>query len=119
MFVDKAEITIKAGNGGNGACSFRREAFVPKGGPNGGDGGNGGDIAFIVDPGAINLLDFTMNTRFIGHDGVNGKSKDMTGRNGKTLYIKVPRGTIVRLAGTGDLLADVCEDGIFFPCFVA
>ena len=111
MFVDKAEITIKAGNGGNGACSFRREAFVPKGGPNGGDGGNGGDIAFIVDPGAINLLDFTMNTRFIGHDGVNGKSKDMTGRNGKTLYIKVPRGTIVRLAGPGDLLADVCEDG--------
>ena len=111
MFVDKAEITIKAGNGGNGACSFRREAFVPKGGPNGGDGGNGGDIAFIVDPGAINLLDFTMNTRFIGHDGINGKSKDMTGRNGKTLYIKVPRGTIIRLAGTGDLLADVCEDG--------
>ena len=109
MFIDKATISIKAGNGGNGCCSFRREAFVPKGGPNGGDGAPGGDVIFVGDPGQLTLLDFLYNTRFAAQDGGNGKGKDMHGRRGKDLRIKVPVGTIVRIAETGDLLADINE----------
>ena len=73
MFVDRAEITIKAGDGGDGCCSFRREAFVPKGGPNGGDGAPGGDIIFIGDPGEQSLLNFIYNRRFQAQDGGDGK----------------------------------------------
>ena len=111
MFIDKAVITIKAGNGGSGCCSFRREAFVPKGGPNGGDGAPGGDVIFVGDPGQLTLLDFLYNTRFAAQDGGPGKGKDMHGRRGKDLRIKVPVGTIVRLAETGDLLADIDAPG--------
>ncbi len=109
MFIDKATISVKAGNGGNGCCSFRREAFVPKGGPNGGDGAPGGDVIFVGDPGQLTLLDFLYNTRFSAQDGDPGKGKDMHGRRGKDLRIKVPVGTIVRIAETGDLLADINE----------
>ena len=111
MFIDKAQITIKAGNGGNGCCSFRREAYIPKGGPNGGDGAPGGDVIFVGDPGQLTLLDFIYNTRFAAQDGGHGKGKDMHGRRGKDLRIKVPVGTVVRLAATGDLLADIDEPG--------
>ena len=107
MFIDKAVITVKAGNGGNGCCSFRREAYIPKGGPNGGDGAPGGDVIFVGDPGQLTLLDFIYNTRFAAQDGGHGKGKDMHGRRGKDLRIKVPVGTVVRLAATGDLLADI------------
>ena len=111
MFIDKAVITVKAGNGGNGCCSFRREAYIPKGGPNGGDGAPGGDVIFVGDPGQLPLLDFIYNTRFAAQDGGHGKGKDMHGRRGKDLRIKVPVGTVVRLAATGDLLADIDEPG--------
>lgn len=109
MFVDRADITIKAGDGGDGCCSFRREAFVPKGGPNGGDGAPGGDIIFIGDPGEQSLLNFIYNRRFQAQDGGDGKGKDMHGRSGKPLYIKVPPGTLVYNRETNDLLADIDE----------
>ena len=107
MFIDKAEITIKAGNGGNGCCSFRREAFIPKGGPDGGDGGNGGNVVFVAAPGEQSLQDFIFNRRFAAQNGIPGKSKDMHGRNGANVLIKVPPGTIVRNLETGEIMADI------------
>ena len=107
MFIDKAKITIKAGNGGNGCCSFRREAFIPKGGPDGGDGGNGGNVIFAAAPGEQSLQDFIFNHRFAAENGQPGKGKDMHGRNGKDAVIKVPPGTLIRNAETGELLADI------------
>ena len=111
MFVDRAEITVKAGNGGNGCCSFRREAFVPKGGPNGGDGGNGGDVIFVASTGELTLSDFVFNRHFSAENGGDGRSKDMHGRRGQNLVIKVPLGTIIRNKETGDVLADIDEAG--------
>ena len=107
MFVDKATIKVKAGDGGNGCCSFRREAFIPKGGPNGGDGGNGGDIIFIADPGELTLVEFTYTRNFIAQRGENGMIKDMHGRNAPSLKIKVPLGTLVKDIATGEILADI------------
>lgn len=109
MFVDRAEITVKAGNGGNGCCSFRREAFVPKGGPNGGDGGDGGDVVFVASTGELTLSDFVFNRHFSAENGGDGRSKDMHGRRGQNLVIKVPLGTIIRNKETGDILADIDE----------
>ena len=111
MFVDRAEITVKAGNGGNGCCSFRREAFVPKGGPNGGDGGDGGDVIFVASTGELTLSDFVFNRHFSAENGGDGRSKDMHGRRGQNLVIKVPLGTIIRNKETGDVLADIDEAG--------
>ena len=111
MFVDRAEITVKAGNGGNGCCSFRREAFVPKGGPNGGDGGDGGDVVFVASTGELTLSDFVFNRHFSAENGGDGRSKDMHGRRGQNLIIKVPLGTIIRNKETGDVLADIDEAG--------
>ncbi len=111
MFVDRAEITVKAGNGGNGCCSFRREAFVPKGGPNGGDGGDGGDVVFVASTGELTLSDFVFNRHFSAENGGDGRSKDMHGRRGQNLIIKVPLGTIIRNKETGDILADIDEAG--------
>ena len=111
MFVDRAEITVKAGNGGNGCCSFRREAFVPKGGPNGGDGGDGGDVIFVASTGELTLSDFVFNRHFSAENGGDGRSKDMHGRRGQNLIIKVPLGTIIRNKETGDILADIDEAG--------
>jgi len=111
MFVDRAEITVKAGNGGNGCCSFRREAFVPKGGPNGGDGGDGGDVVFVASTGELTLSDFVFNRHFTAENGGDGRSKDMHGRRGRDLVIKVPLGTIIRNKETGDILADIDEAG--------
>ena len=111
MFVDRAEITVKAGNGGNGCCSFRREAFVPKGGPNGGDGGDGGDVVFVASTGELTLSDFVFNRHFSAENGGDGRSKDMHGRRGQNLVIKVPLGTIIRNKETGDVRADIDEAG--------
>jgi GTP-binding protein len=111
MFVDRAEITVKAGNGGNGCCSFRREAFVPKGGPNGGDGGDGGNVIFVASTGELTLSDFVFNRHFSAENGGDGRSKDMHGRRGQDLVIKVPLGTIIRNKETGDVLADIDEAG--------
>ncbi len=111
MVVDRAEITVNAGNGGNGCCSFRREAFVPKGGPNGGDGGDGGDVIFVASTGELTLSDFVFNRHFSAENGGDGRSKDMHGRRGQDLIIKVPLGTIIRNKETGDVLADIDEAG--------
>ncbi len=107
MFVDKARITIKAGDGGNGCCSFRREAFLPKGGPDGGDGAHGGNVVFMAAPGEQSLMDFVYTRHFAAKNGGNGKGKDMHGRNGKDVVIKVPPGTIIRNSETGEVLADI------------
>lgn len=111
MFVDQAEITIKAGDGGNGCCSFRREAFVPKGGPNGGDGAPGGDVIFIGDTGEQSLATFIFNRRFVAENGGSGSGKDCHGRRGRDLYVKVPLGTLVYNRDTGDILADIDKAG--------
>lgn len=111
MFVDQAEITVKAGDGGNGCCSFRREAFVPRGGPNGGDGAPGGNIVLTGDPGEQSLANFIFNRRFVAEKGGDGRGKDCHGRRGRDLYIKVPLGTLVHSAETGDLLADINTEG--------
>ena len=107
MFVDKARIKIKAGNGGDGAVSFHREKYVAAGGPDGGDGGKGGDIIFVADDNFSTLIDFRYKRKYIANNGEPGGMKNCTGRNAEDLVIKVPRGTLVRDANTGRLIADV------------
>ncbi|MFU0800913.1 MAG: GTPase ObgE [Xylanivirga thermophila] len=111
MFVDIAKIYIKAGDGGNGAISFRREKYVPKGGPDGGNGGNGGNVIFVVNSSLRTLMDFRYKRHFKAEAGQNGQGKDMTGRNGHDLIIEVPPGTTIRDEKTGDILADLMNDG--------
>ena len=109
MFVDRVIVKLKAGNGGNGIVSFRREAHVPLGGPNGGDGGNGGSIIFEVDTNKSTLLDLRYNKKIIAKNGENGKSKKMHGASGEDIIIKVPQGTIIKDATTHDLIADLTK----------
>lgn len=111
MFIDRAKIHVKAGDGGNGMSSFRREKFVPKGGPSGGDGGRGGDVILIVDPNTNTLIDFRYKRKFAADRGVNGQTKNMHGRYAEPLYIKVPPGTIVRDEETGEVVADLTTEG--------
>lgn len=107
MFVDKAKIKIQAGNGGDGAVSFHREKYVAAGGPDGGDGGRGGDIVFLADTNLSTLIDFRYKRKFIAPNGEQGSSKNCTGRNAENLIIRVPKGTIIRDANTGRLMADI------------
>ncbi|MEG1157995.1 MAG: hypothetical protein RSD64_01395, partial [Christensenellaceae bacterium] len=95
MIVDKVKILIKAGNGGDGAISFRREKYVPNGGPDGGDGGDGGSILFVGDPNMRTLMDFRFHRKFVAENGENGKMKNMHGKTGDDLIVKVPMGTVV------------------------
>lgn len=111
MFVDYTKILIKSGNGGNGAISFRREKYVASGGPDGGDGGKGGDIYFTVTPDANTLIDFRYNKKFKAEDGKNGSGGHCYGKSGEDLYIKVPKGTVIKDANTGKVIADLSEDG--------
>lgn len=111
MFVDYTKILIKSGNGGNGAISFRREKYVASGGPDGGDGGKGGDIYFTVTPDANTLIDFRYNKKFKAEDGKNGSGGHCNGKSGEDLYIKVPKGTVIKDANTGKVIADLSEDG--------
>jgi len=111
MFIDTAKIYVKAGNGGNGIVSFRREKYIPAGGPDGGDGGKGGDIVFVVDEGANTLVDFRYKRHFKAESGQDGGSSNKTGRSGEDLIIKVPPGTIVKDAETGRVLADLVNPG--------
>ena len=111
MFTDYVKIIAKAGNGGNGAISFRREKYVAAGGPDGGDGGKGGDIYFVVDPDSNTLIDFRYNKKFKAESGKNGEGSNKYGRGGEDLYIKVPIGTIIRDANTNKVLADLSEEG--------
>ncbi|MGN0642109.1 MAG: GTPase ObgE [Huintestinicola sp.] len=110
MFVDKAIIKIKAGDGGNGAVSFHREKYVAAGGPDGGDGGKGGNIVFQVDDSLSTLIDFRYKRKFTAERGQDGGSRNCTGRNAPDLIIKVPRGTVVREASSGRVMADMSTD---------
>lgn len=107
MFADKAEILIKAGNGGNGLVSFRREMYVPAGGPDGGDGGKGGDIVFQIDPESSTLADFKFKRKYFAENGEDGKAKKCFGKSGEDLIIGVPEGTLIRDKETGKILADM------------
>ncbi|WP_146923646.1 GTPase ObgE [Alkalibacterium kapii] len=109
MFLDQVKVNVKAGNGGDGMVAFRREKYVPDGGPAGGDGGEGGDVVFIVDEGLRTLMDFRYNRHFKAEHGENGMSKGMHGRGAKDLFVKVPPGTVVKDAETGTLYADLTE----------
>lgn len=107
MFVDQAQIYIKAGDGGNGLVAYRREKYVPKGGPAGGDGGNGGDVLFQVDEGLNTLLDFRYNRHYKAKRGEDGMSKNKHGKNADPLIIAVPQGTTVTDKETGEVIADL------------
>ena len=111
QFIDKTKISVKAGDGGHGKSAFRREKFVPKGGPAGGDGGRGGDIVFRVDPNLNTLLDFRYHRKFKAENGENGDIKNQYGKNAPACIVKVPPGTTVREEETGKLLADLTEVG--------
>ena len=111
MFTDYAKITIKSGNGGDGAVTFRREKYVAAGGPDGGDGGRGGSIYFRVDPNANTLIDFRYTKKFKAENGENGSGGHKYGKSGQDLYINVPIGTIIKDAETGKVVADLSHEG--------
>ncbi len=111
MFIDTAKVFIKSGKGGDGAISFRREKYVPLGGPDGGDGGRGGSIIFQVETGITTLLDFKYKKKFIAESGSNGGGQKCYGKDGENLYIKVPMGTIIREAESNKIIADLSHKG--------
>ena len=110
MFADRAEIYIRSGKGGDGHVSFRREMFVAAGGPNGGDGGRGGDIVFEVDSGLNTLTDYRFVRKYCAKDGENGNKNNCTGKDGEDLILKVPEGTIIKETTTGKVIADMSHD---------
>ena len=107
MFADRAKVIIKSGKGGNGHISFRREKYVPNGGPDGGDGGKGGDIVFIVDEGMNTLSDYRYKRKFAAQNGEEGRKKNCHGRDGNDLILKVPEGTVIKDALSGKVIADM------------
>ena len=107
MFADSAKIIIKSGRGGDGHVSFRREKYVPNGGPDGGDGGKGGDIVFEVDDGINTLNDFRHKRKYAAENGEEGKKRNCHGKKGEDLIVKVPAGTIIRDAKTDKVIADM------------
>ncbi len=109
MFIDKVSIIVKAGDGGDGAVSFRREKYVPNGGPNGGDGGKGGDVILKVKDNLNTLVDFRYQKHFRAENGQKGDIRNMAGKRGENLVINVPRGTLVRDAETGKIIVDMYE----------
>ena len=111
MFIDKAKIFVKAGNGGNGAVSFRREKYVPAGGPDGGDGGRGASVIFEVDNDLRTLMDFKYQRKYVATPGGDGSKKRQAGKNGEDLVLKVPAGTVIRDEATGKIIADLKEEG--------
>ncbi|MDU1909722.1 GTPase ObgE [Fusobacterium sp.] len=111
MFIDEVIVTVKAGNGGDGSAAFRREKYIQFGGPDGGDGGNGGNVIFIADPNINTLIDFKFKKVFKAENGENGQKKQMYGKTGADLVIKVPVGTQVRDIETGKLLLDMNTEG--------
>lgn len=113
-FIDEASIYTKAGDGGRGCVSFRREKFVPKGGPDGGNGGRGGDVVFLVEGRMASLLDLRYKKEYAAERGQHGMGSMCTGRDGYDLVIKIPVGTIIKDAETGELLADLVTDGESF-----
>ena len=116
MFVDQAKIYIKAGDGGDGCVSFHREKYVAAGGPDGGDGGKGGDIVFVADDNLSNLIDFRYKRKYVAEKGKDGSGKNCTGRNAPDVVIKVPRGTVIREISSGRILADISGDEPVIVC---
>ena len=110
MFVDKATIRIKAGDGGDGAVSFHREKYVAAGGPDGGDGGRGGNVVFLADSGMSSLIDFRYKRKFTAENGGNGSGNRCTGKSAPDLIIRVPQGTLIREAESGRVMADISDD---------
>ena len=110
MFADRAKIIIKSGNGGNGHVSFRREKYVPDGGPDGGDGGKGGDVIIEVDEGLNTLLNFRHKRKFAAQNGEEGGKKRCHGKNGENIVLKVPRGTVIKDAESGKVILDMSGD---------
>src|SRR2546428_3013828 len=111
MFIDQASINVRGGDGGNGCVSFRREKFVPKGGPDGGDGGHGGDVTLVADESLSTLLDFQYRRHYRAQRGSHGEGSTRHGRRGGSLVIPVPVGTVVRDAESGQLLGDLLHHG--------
>ncbi len=107
MFIDQAKLTVRSGDGGNGCKSFRREKFVPRGGPDGGDGGDGGDVLFLTDAGLNTLVDYRFHRHIRAEHGKPGTGKKFKGRNGASVVVRVPPGTVVRDADTGEAMADL------------
>src|SRR5688500_5611716 len=110
MFIDRAKIHVQGGDGGNGVTAFRREKFVPRGGPSGGDGGRGGDVILVADASLNTLLHLRYNPRHIAQRGLHGEGSNRSGHNGADLIVKVPVGTQIFDAATGDLLHDLSHD---------
>lgn len=115
-WLDQAKILVKAGDGGNGAVAFHREKYVAAGGPDGGDGGRGGDIVVVVDDHMTTLMDFRYKRKYVAGNGMDGTGKRCSGRDGETLTIKVPRGTVIRDAESGDIIRDMADDAPFVLC---
>ena len=111
MFIDETTLRVTAGNGGNGCVAFRREKFVPRGGPIGGDGGKGGDVLAIAEEGLSTLLDLHHRKHIKAERGAHGLGKEMTGRGGEDAILRVPAGTTIYDDETGELLADLDNDG--------
>jgi GTP-binding protein len=110
-FIDEAKFFVKGGDGGNGCVSFRREKFVPKGGPDGGDGGNGGSVIIEASKQLSSLIDFRFRSHFMAERGMPGQGKKKHGRNGADHVVKVPAGSLIKDADTGEVIADLIEDG--------
>jgi GTP-binding protein len=110
-FVDEATIRVQAGNGGHGCLSFRREKYVERGGPDGGDGGHGGDVYLVADESLNTLVDFRVARKFRAESGQGGAGRNMTGKSGDDLEVRVPRGTVIHDVDTGELIGDLTDDG--------
>ena len=116
MFIDKAKITVKAGNGGNGAVAFHREKYVAAGGPDGGDGGRGGNIVLRVNDNLSTLMDFRYKRKYTAPNGMDGQGSRCSGKRGEDLVIQVPRGTVVRDSATNEVIKDMSDDADFVLC---
>ncbi len=112
MFADRAKIYIRSGKGGDGHCSFRRELYVPDGGPDGGDGGRGGDVIFEIDKGLNTLADFRHKRKYVAPDGEQGGKRRCHGKNAEDIILKVPEGTVIREAETNKVIADMSGDNV-------
>ena len=115
-FIDKARITVRAGNGGNGAVAFHREKYIAAGGPDGGAGGNGGSIILKVDDNMSTRMDFRYKRKYVAGNGVDGQGGRKSGKDGESLTIRVPRGTLVRDAESGEIIKDMSDDTPFVLC---
>ena len=116
MFADRAKIYVRSGKGGDGHVSFRREKYVPNGGPDGGDGGNGGSIILQVDDNMSTLMDFRYKRKYVAPNGQDGQGARCTGKRGENMIIRVPRGTVVRDAETGNIIHDMSDSEDFVLC---